>query len=83
MGRVIDEKKKSYVELYHFQWFWISVQLNCCANETVYKWKGSGPSITLRFHQIPLSHSWKFLIAVTVQRFWTTQSICYEQILKY
>lgn len=22
------------------EWFWISVQLNCCANETIYKWKG-------------------------------------------
>uniref|UniRef100_A0A1I7VFH4 DH domain-containing protein n=1 Tax=Loa loa TaxID=7209 RepID=A0A1I7VFH4_LOALO len=26
--------------MYHFQWFWISVQLNCCANENIYKWKG-------------------------------------------
>ncbi|EJD76560.1 RhoGEF domain-containing protein [Loa loa] len=22
------------------EWFWISVQLNCCANENIYKWKG-------------------------------------------
>lgn len=23
-----------------FQWFWLSIQLNCCANEEIYQWKG-------------------------------------------
>ncbi|VBB27177.1 unnamed protein product [Acanthocheilonema viteae] len=39
----LDAKVEGYDAKQHLvsgEWFWISVQLNCCANETIYKWKG-------------------------------------------
>uniref|UniRef100_A0A1I8EM24 RhoGEF domain-containing protein n=4 Tax=Wuchereria bancrofti TaxID=6293 RepID=A0A1I8EM24_WUCBA len=39
----LDAKVEGFDAKQHLvsgEWFWISVQLNCCANETIYKWKG-------------------------------------------